>query len=201
MLWALYAIMRHIIIFISFSILLFSCVDYATVKAINTGNEKIALQDYYSPCCGSCGERIVIDHKNGQYSALQVNCSLENIYSAYCTPYRIGTQKQIMNYKKNKITSIVYYRPVYDTIELLKLYPTLKRQCYFDTALILKPILPLTQVDSFLITKYLQMTTKKSCRANYLNLIRGFVHVADDDMKYNKPQKIKFRARSKNKGS
>src|SRR5262245_15678855 len=107
--------MRYFIILVATTMCLFSCVDYATVKSVRTDTERIALQDYYSPCCGSCGQRIVIDNKNGQYAALLVNCKLDDWGSVECSPWRIGTQKQIMTYKGNKITSVSYYRPVYDT--------------------------------------------------------------------------------------
>ena len=193
--------MRYSILFVGTIFLLHSCVNYATVRSVKNNEEKIALQDYYSPCCGSCGQRIVIDKKNGEYNALQVNCILDDDYSTRCTPYQIGTQKQIMRYKKKKIISISFYRPVYDTIELKKIYPNLKKENYFDTALISKPILPLTNLDSMLIEKYFEMTTKKSCNDNYIKLIKGFIFVTDGNMKLHKEQKINFKSKSKSNGS
>jgi hypothetical protein len=168
---------------------------------VKNTQERIALQDYYSPCCGSCAQRLVVDNKKGQYTALQVSCKFDDIYSAKCSPMRIGTQKQIMTYKNKKINSISYYRPVYDTTELIKLFPNLERELYIDDSLESKPILPLTKLDSILIDKYLNMTSKRDCEGKYINLIRGFIYVGDGDMKIGRPQKIKFKSKSKSNGS
>ena len=99
-----------------------SCMNYTTVKAINQPNEKVALQNFYSPCCGPCGQRIVIEMNDKQY-ALQVNCKIENEYSRPCTPFGLGTQKHVLIYKRRKVIQEEYYKPVYDTIELKKMYP------------------------------------------------------------------------------
>src|SRR6187399_922371 len=93
------SIVKLIVIILIVTTSLSSCMDYATVKAINKPTERVALQDFYSPCCGSCGQRIVVE-ANGKQYALQVNCKVEGEHSRLCTPLSIGTQKHVLTYKK-----------------------------------------------------------------------------------------------------
>lgn len=55
---------------IVFLISLSSCMEYANIRAISKPEEKWVLQDFYSPCCGSCGERIVTEINGNQYMLL-----------------------------------------------------------------------------------------------------------------------------------
>ena len=153
-----------------------SCMDYATVKAINKPTERVALQDFYSPCCGSCGQRIVVE-ANGKQYALQVNCKVEDQYSRRCTPLSIGTQKHVLTYKRKKVIHEDYYKPVYDTIELKRMYPKIDIGEYYDAEIIQKPVIPLNAIDSLLIDKYYSLTSKKDCTDKHLGLIKGYIRV------------------------
>jgi hypothetical protein len=176
-------------------ILLSSCMDYATVKAINNPTEKVAMQDFYSPCCGSCGQRIVIDDLHNKQYALLVNCNIEDQYSYQCTPYGMGTQKQVITYKKNKIISHAFYKAVYDTIELKKMYPGTQREQYYDSSLSGKPVIPMTKIDSSLIEKYSSLTNKRNCNADYLKFIKGYILVAETSGRdRTEKKKVKFKA-------
>ena len=171
-----------------------SCMDYATVKAINRSDEKIALQDFYSPCCGSCGQRIVAEINGKQY-ALQVNCRIEDKDSRLCTPFSLGTQKHVLFFKGKTIIRQEYYKPVYDTIELKKMYPKTDRGEYYDDSLGLKPVIPLDHIDALLIDRYYELTTKQPCSDRYLRLIRGFVQVKTDLPQIVDTKKVKFKTK------
>jgi len=155
---------------------LISCMHYATVKAINKHNEKAALQDFYSPCCGSCGQRIVVEVDGKQY-ALQVNCQIEDQYSRLCTPLQLGTQKHVLTYKRRKVIREDYYKPVFDTIELKRMYPKIDIGEYYDAEIFQQPVIPLNAVDSLLIDKYYTLTTKPGCSDKHLRLIKGYILV------------------------
>jgi hypothetical protein len=186
--------MKNFLIALGAMVSLSSCMDYATVRAINNPNEKIALQDFYSPCCGSCGQRIVVDDFKGKQYALQVNCEIENEYSRLCTPLRLGTQKHVLAYKRKRVVSEEYYKPVYDTAELKKMYPKVERGEYFDSGLATKPVLPLTAIDSLLIEKYFSLT-QKQCSDQYIRLIKGFISVEKVNLSPIDKKKVKFKAK------
>lgn len=156
-----------------------SCMDYATVKAVSRPEEKIALQDFYSPCCGSCGQRIVAEINGKQY-ALQVNCQVEDKYSTRCTPLSLGTQKQVLTFKGKNVIHEDYYKPVYDTIELKKMYTKISSLEYHDSSFANKPVIPLDAIDSLLIDKYYALTAKQPCTDRHLRLIKGFIKVHED---------------------
>jgi hypothetical protein len=170
--------MRFVILLIvSFN--LCSCMNYAPVSSLKKNSEKITLQDFYSPCCGSCGQRIVIDKLDGNLYTLQVNCSIEEQYSRLCTPLKLGSHKKVLIYKKNKIISEKYYKPIYDTAELKKMYPNADSGEYYDSVIYSKKILPLTSIDSSLIDSYYLMTKKNNCTDKHLRFIKGFVLVEE----------------------
>ena len=166
--------MKRIAMILMVTTSLSACMDYATVKAINKPNEKVALQDFYSPCCGSCGQRIVVE-VNGKQYALQVNCKVEDKYSRLCTPLSLGTQKHVITYKRRKVIHEDYYKPVYDTIELKKMYPKIEIGEYYDAEIIQRPVIPLNAIDSLLIDKYYSLTAKSDCTDKHLRLIKGFI--------------------------
>jgi hypothetical protein len=117
-------------------------------------------------------------------------------YSRYCTELRIGTQKHIDNYIRNTIRQHSIYRPVYDTIELKKMYPNLDRESYFDTLMLSRQIIPLTNLDSMLINQALAFKGNTTCNNYHLKLIRGFIFVRTDEVKVKKEKDFKT---SKNK--
>jgi hypothetical protein len=151
------------------------CMHYATINASKTSSANTALQDFYSPCCGSCGQRIIIDSLNGKQYGLLVNCKIENKYSAMCTPLRLGTQKHVLVYKKGKVISEAYYKPVYDTVELKRMFPGVQPGEYRDHELESKPMLALSAIDTLLIQKYYSMSKDTGCAGNHLRLIKGFI--------------------------
>ena len=168
-----------------------SCVHYATLYADKSAVNKTAIQSYYSPCCGWCGQRVIIDNLNGEQQSLLINCKFEDMYSRYCTELKIGTQKHIDIYKGNLIRQHSIYRPVYDTIELKKLYPNLDREAYFDTLMLTRQILPLTGLDSMSIAKALAFRGDSSCNNKHLELIRGYIFVRTDEIKVKKEKDFK----------
>jgi hypothetical protein len=183
--------MRHFLIIIATFFLLTSCVHYATIYADKNADNKTAIQSYYSPCCGWCGQRVITDNLNGEQQSLLINCKFEDTYSRYCTELRIGTQKHIDIYKRNFIRQHSIYRPVYDTIELKKMYPNLDRESYFDTLMLTRQIINLTVLDSMLINKSLDFKGDTSCNNNHLKLIRGYIFVRTDEVKMKKENDFK----------
>ena len=153
-----------------------SCMHFETVKAINKSTEKIALQEFYSPCCGWCGQRIVIE-TNGKQYALLINCQIEDQYSSDCMPYGLGTQKHVLIYKRKKVRQEEFYKAVYDTAELKKIYPKANKLEWDDEKYAGEPLIPLTPVDSLLIEKYYALTAKKDCSDRYLKAIKGFIRI------------------------
>lgn len=159
---------------------LFSCMDYSTVKSVGARGGTTNLQDFYSPCCGSCGQRIITEADGGNtLYALLVLCNIEDEYGPRCSPSSIGTQKQVIRHIKKNLRSISWYRPVYDTIALLKQYPKTPRDAYFDSAAFTHTILPLDKMDSLLFKNYFQLSEKRECEGKYLNLIKGFAFVKE----------------------
>lgn len=173
-----------------------SCVHYNNVKLAKTTSEKYLLQTYYSPCCGSCGERVVTDADGKQYG-LQVNCVVDDIYSRWCSPREMGTLKTVMTFRKRRITSVSYYRAVYDTIELKKLHPEIDRGTYFDSADALKPVQSLSAIDSVLIKQHQSMTNKNICDNRHLQLIRGFVLSYVDTVFIYEKKRVKYKSKAK----
>ena len=158
-----------------------TCGTFSITKTLQEDlTKKITLQNYYSPCCGSCGQRIIIDSLIDKKYTLQVNCQNEDESSRLCTPFQLGTQKQVMTYQKHKTISISYYKPVYDTVELKKQYQKIERGEYFDSKLVSNKILPLSSIDSLLIEKYLVLAMKTNCSGQYIKLIKGFILVEED---------------------
>ena len=178
--------MRYFLIIIATFFLFTSCVHYATLYAEKNTDKKIALQSYYSPCCGWCGQRVILDNLKGEQNSLLINCKFDDMYSRYCTEFRIGTQKHIDNYIKNTIRQHSIYRPVYDTTELKKMYPNLDRESYFDTLMLSRQIIPLTSLDSMLINQALAFKGDTTCNNNHLKLIQGFIFVRTDEVKMKK---------------
>lgn len=152
---------------------------YTNISTIKTPSQKTTLQSFYSPCCGSCGERVVIDKFQGTLYALQINCTLHDEYSHFCTPLYLGTHKKILSYQKNKIISEKYYKPIYDTMALLKIYPKANRGEYYDTTLNYTETIPLTSIDSSLINEYYSFPKANDCTNEHLKLIKGFVFVKE----------------------
>ena len=159
---------------------LYSCAYYSTREVAKEDHQKISLQNYYSPCCGSCGQRIIIDSLIGKKYTLQINCQNEDESSRLCTPFQLGTQKQVITYQKHKTISISYYKPVYDTVELKRQYPKIERGEYFDSKFGSNQIIPLSSIDSLLIAKYLVLAKKTNCSGQYIKLIKGFMLVEED---------------------
>ena len=183
--------MRHSILFILFLALLSSCVHYATLYAEKSAVGKFAIQSYYSPCCGWCGQRFINDNLGGEQYSLLINCKIEDRYSRLCTEPQIGTQKHIDTYKKNYVRQQSIFRPVYDTFELKKMYPNLDREVYFDTIMLTGQILPLTSLDSTLISKALNFKGDSTCNNDHLKLIRGFILVSTQQVKMKKEKDFK----------
>lgn len=178
---------------------IYSCVDYAPLAITKKAEEKIILQDFYSPCCGSCGQRIVIDNYNGLLSTLQVNCKIENQYSHLCTPMQLGTHKKVLYYKKNKIIAEKYYKPIYDTIELKRIYPKANRGEYYYSLAYTKELVLLTKSDSVLFDNYYSMSTKKQCSDKHLKFIKGFVLINEVIEKQTFEKKKDFNKKVKKK--
>ncbi|GEM_PF-1988300 len=158
-----------------FSFAFNSCMSYKNIKITKEASQTIALQSFSSSCCGQCGERVIVDQYVNKIHSLQVNCDFENQYAHLCTPFRLGTQKKILTYKKNKIISETYYKPVYDTISLLKKYPKISRGEYYDTSIKYSNIIPLDKIDSLLIKNYTQMSKSEICTKSQIEFIIGFV--------------------------
>lgn len=188
--------MKRIALYLLMPLLASSCMDYNTMQAVRTPSGKVALQDFYSPCCGSCGQRIVLDNnKEKKLYALQSNCNIQDEYSLMCTPHKLGAQKQVITYRKKKVLSATYYKPVYDTVELKKQYPKANVTEYADTLFAGKPIIPLNGTDSFLIRQYFALTSKRDCADKYLHLIRGFIFVTEGSPVDRKKVKFKLSRR------
>jgi len=183
--------MRQFLITIAAFFLFTSCVHYSTLYAENNPDNKVAIQSYYSPCCGWCGQRIISDNLKGEQYSLLINCKIESKYSRYCTALEIGTQKHIDVYKKKFVTQQSIYRPVYDTIELKQNYPNLEREAYFDTLMLTRQIIPLTNLDSALINWALEFKGDTTCSNDHLRLIRGYIFVRTEEVKMKKEKDFK----------
>ena len=172
-------------------ILLSSCVHYATLYSEKNTNNKLAIQAYYSPCCGWCGQRVILDNMTGEQQSLLVSCKMDDRYSRYCTEARVGTQKHVDLYKGNTVYRHIVYRPVYDTAALKELYPGLDREAYFDSLLLVREMLPLTSIDAALINKAIHYKQDTACKSNYIKLIRGYVLVDSNEVKQKKETDFK----------
>jgi len=176
--------------------LIISCMNYTTTRVTKTDLEKISIQNFYSPCCGSCGERIVIDQLKGKQYSLLINCKVEDEYSTLCTPMRLGTQKLVLEYEREKIISETYYKPVYDTNTLKKMFPLINKMEYYDSTLFSNPVLPLDGIDTLLINSFYRSSKKEGCSSQHLKLITGFILVKKETDKkdiYNKKEKFKLK--------
>jgi len=99
---------------------------------------------------------------------------------------QIGTQKHINTYKKNFVRQHSVYRPVYDTLELKKMYPSIEREAYFDSTMLSGQFIPLTSLDSAIIKKALDFKSDTTCDNKHLKLIRGFIFIRKDEVKMKK---------------
>ena len=111
---------------------------------------------------------------------------ITDYYCRICNPYTMGTQKRIETYSGDLVIRYSHFRPVYDTIQLKKLYPKLDSRAYFDSIIIGKSIIPLNRLDSLLINTALEQKTDSTRRFDYLQLIRGFVLIDSSNVKYKK---------------
>jgi len=134
---------------------------------------------------------VINDNLNGEQYSLLINCKIDDRNSRYCTEMQLGTQKHIDAYKKNFVRKHSIYRPVYDTLELKKMYPNLDREAYFDSTMLSGQFIPLTSLDSALIKKALDFKSDTTCHNNHLKLIRGFVFIRTDKVKMKKEKDFK----------
>ena len=178
--------MRQLSTIIITCVLFASCVHYATLNAEKNADNKIAFQSYYSPCCGWCGQRLILDNLKGEQYSLLINCKFGDKNSRSCTELEIGTQKHVDIYKRHTVRQHSIYRPVYDTTELKRMYPNLDWESYFDTLMLTRQVIPLTALDSILINKAVAYKGDITCNKNYLQLIRGYIFVSTDEVKFKK---------------
>ena len=178
--------MRTASIFILICICFSSCTSYITLYAEKNADSKTAVQSFVTPCCGRCGLRIITDNLVNEQQSLLINCKPEDEYSWYCTEMSIGTQKHIDVYKKKFVRQHSVYRPVYDTIELKKQYPGLKREFYFDSLMLTRPLIPLTATDSAFINRAMAFKSDAPCGSSHLQFIRGYIFVNSFDVKSKK---------------
>lgn len=155
----------------------------------------IAYQDVTSQNSTTRQRRIIIDSLNGIQYTLYVNCAPGSEYGYRFLPRQMGTQKRVMVYKGEYEIAEYIYRPVYDTVALLQMFPKMERKEYFDTSLNYNKIINLTKIDSLLMDRFIQQQDS-SCEAKQLNLIRGFVLVDEDHQssKY-KREKINYKVK------
>jgi len=172
--------------FLVLTVSLFSCVHSTALYFDNQTNYRLAYKSYYSPCCGWCGRKIILDSLKGQQNTLFIDCNINHVNNKYCTYLGIGTQKHIDTYNGNFIRSRSIYIPVYDTVELKKNYPDLDREIYFNTSMLSINIIPLIDLDSLIIKKSLEYTGDTACDKMYLKYIRGYVLVKTESMKIKK---------------
>jgi hypothetical protein len=184
-------LMRQLLIFIAPILILSSCAHYSTLYAERQADSKLAIQGYYSPCCGWCGQRVITDNLKNEQTSLLINCRTEDMYSRLCTEWQIGTQKHVDVYKRNRVIQHAVYRPVYDTTRLKQLYPNIDRETYFDTLMISRQMIPLTRLDSMLIERALAFQGDSSCNKDHLRLILGYVFVRNDKIKGKKEKDFK----------
>jgi hypothetical protein len=177
--------MRHFLLFISILVLV-SCDHYITTQTVQVSGGKIAVQQYYTSCNGICGPRIVFDNLQNERQSLLAMNDIMDLDCRLCNDHRIGTQKSIETYNDRFVYKYSLFRPVYDTNELKKQYPNIDRAAYFDSTIAKNSILPLTSLDSVLISRALEQKNDSTCKIDYLRFIRGFVFVDSTDVKIKK---------------
>jgi hypothetical protein len=180
--------MRYTLIIIAALFCFTSCDNYITKSIENTGNTRTVIQSFAAACCGGCGQRVLIDNLKDEQQTLQVECNLE---WGCCRMCMFGTEKHIDKYSGKFIVQRTIYKPIYDTISLKNLFPKLERVAFFDSAQLLNPILSLTSSDTLLISRALSYVVDTTCQKSYLLLIRGFVFVKTENVKYKKAVNFK----------
>ena len=175
------ATMRNIPILISFIFLLASCDNFISQSVQETENERIILQSYAAACCGGCGQLVLIDNLKGEQQTLQVECDFER---GCCRSCLFTTEKHIDKYVGKYIIERLVFKPVYDTISIKRLFPTIARGAYFDSTQYLNPLILLTDQDSLLISKALSYSSNSNCNKSYLSHIRGFIFIKTERVKF-----------------
>ena len=181
--YVLAATMRYTLIIIAALFCFSSCDHYITRSIEKTGSSRTVIQSFAAACCGGCGQRVLIDNLNGEQQTLQVECNLE---WGCCRMCMFGTEKHIDKYSSKFIVQRTIYKPIYDTTNLKNLFPKLRREAFFDSTQFSNPTLPLTFFDTLLISHALSYAVDTACKKSYLSLIRGFVFVKTENVKYKK---------------
>lgn len=181
------SIRQLLFLFIGSIIFLSSCDLSVLIYKEKQTNYRLEYGSTYSPCC-RCSERaVILDDLIGQQVKLTIICDITG-NDGLCTYGGFGTQKQVDQYKGKFIIKRLIYKPVYDTNQLKKAYPFIKRSVFFYPELLSNQILPLGNLDSILIKTVFEHVpnTGSGCDKNYLKYIRGFVLVNTEEFKMRK---------------
>jgi hypothetical protein len=135
--------------------------------------------------CDQHRQLVVFDDLKGKQFSLVAVCNLSVPYTGSCGVFKAGTFKTVFEYNENFIVKQTYYKPIFDSIEFLKIYPTVNRDIFYHIAS--KPIFFLERVDSLMISRLLNYKKDNDCYKEYLNTIKGFyldtVIIRDDKEK------------------
>ncbi len=172
--------MRNAIVLIVL-LILSSCNSLITRSIQRSNGVGIAIQSFAASCCGGCGQSVVIDSLNGVQHVLHVECDFAK---GCCRACMFGTEKIINKYSGKFIVQQSRFRPVYDTVALKKMFPGIRSSVYFDPVLLNNSMMPLTTMDSMLISRAINDTTVTNCDRAYLSLLIGFVFVKTEPVKF-----------------
>ena len=158
-----------------FVILFYSCSNtHNSVKKTENspGKGVIRFTGKKGSECDQHRQLVVLDDLKGKQFFLVAECNLAVPYNGSCGVLKAGTFKTVSEYKDNFMVKQTYYKPIFDSSEFLKIYPTINRDIFYHIAS--KPTFSLVRVDSLMISTLLGYKKDGECYKEYLSTIKGF---------------------------